>query len=157
MDRIQQNLTPLTRLSLSQYNSIRSQICTNRLHFCCIAFWHFFIFVFTFHFFSMSNADSNHSVLKNIASIVNWVHNKELFGFFFYEHAFFILNVKITNASFSRDHTSFDVKPSTKSRRKLSLVNRPEHSAHGAKGIRQHHRRDEEKILYHKRAGIKLE
>ena len=30
-------------------------------------------------------------------------------------------------------------------------------TAHGAEGVPQHHRRDEEKLLYHKRAGVKLE
>ena len=56
-----------------------------------------------------------------------------------------------------RDHPSFDSPSTLKPRRKLPFVNHPSSSAHGSKPIRQHHRRDEEKVLYHKRAGIKLE
>ena len=57
---------------------------------------------------------------------------------------------------FSRNHPVFDVPRTTSAKRKHAKVSSLEECAHGVQGIRQFHRRDEEKILPHKRACVDL-
>ncbi|CAH1782775.1 unnamed protein product [Owenia fusiformis] len=56
-----------------------------------------------------------------------------------------------------RDHEFDKCTPSHKYKRKSVYVSRPDSSAKGVKGIREFHRRNEEKILYHKRTGYDIE
>ncbi|CAH1785126.1 unnamed protein product [Owenia fusiformis] len=56
----------------------------------------------------------------------------------------------------ARDHI-FDRLQSQRNKKAAGFVTRPDDSARGVKGIREFHRRNEEKILYHKRAGYNFD
>ena len=58
----------------------------------------------------------------------------------------------VISSSGFRDHPYFDKPSGTKPQHKKAKIMAPEYGAAGAQGVRSFHRRNDENILYHKRA-----
>ncbi|CAG2196319.1 unnamed protein product [Mytilus edulis] len=55
------------------------------------------------------------------------------------------------------NHKPFDLPRTTTAKRKRATISSYDNCPHGAQGIRQYHRKDEEKILPHKRACLNVD